>query len=378
MTERCDLQTVLHQHLPTYQQQHRLSPRQRQVCTQLLGCRTAALGGQQMQCDQCPSTTAIYHACRDRHCPRCQHHASARWCQRQCAAVLPVRYYHLVFTLPSTLNPWVQLHPEVIYRTLFQCVWAALSRFAADPRRYGGQLGMTAVLHTWGQTLTQHVHLHCLVPGGVLTEDGQWRGAKGLYLFPVKALSRALRGAMVSALRAAAKAGELHRVTHPGNVDTMLDTLMRTEWVVYTKACPAQPHTAIEYLGRYTHRIAISNSRVLAVDEHGVSFRYKDYADADRTKVMTLTGEEFLRRLLLHVLPKGLQRLRHFGFLANRCRQTRVAQIRGALAQAATAQAEAKPLSADTSTPAIARCPSCNTGQLRRQVLIGPTKRLSG
>ncbi|MEW8075106.1 MAG: transposase zinc-binding domain-containing protein, partial [Candidatus Sedimenticola endophacoides] len=196
-----------------------LDRHRRKVCGHLMACRTEALGEVVYRCPQCEREQRHYHGCRDRHCPQCQGRATRQWVERQGRAVLPVAYHHLVFTLPHRLNGWVQLHPEVLYRLLFQSVWGTIQRFGEDPRRLGGQMGMTAVLHTWGQNLCRHVHLHCLVPAGALTEDGGWKSAKGEYLFPVKALSRHFRGRMVSALRASYQAGELSRIERPGEVD---------------------------------------------------------------------------------------------------------------------------------------------------------------
>ncbi len=312
--------------------------RQRQrVCHHLLACRTEAMGGMILQCTDCDHTQPHYFGCRDRHCPQCQGRAMHQWAERQQADILPVRYYHVVFTLPHSLNGWVQLHPEVIHRLLFQSAWQTLRTFGRDPKRLGGDMGMSAVLHTWGQNLSQHVHLHCLVPGGALGDDGCWHGARSHYLFPVRALSRHFRGNLVSALRRAANAGELHRVTRPGDVDHQLNILMATEWVVYSKDCLEHTQAVVRYLARYTRQIAISNARILAVDDHQVTLRYKDYRDRDRPKRLVLDGEEFVRRFLLHVLPKGLMRVRHYGFLANRCRRRRLAQIRQALAVVETA-----------------------------------------
>ena len=193
----CNPINILARFLGGYAHSHRLNPRQRQVCAHIGACRTAALGGLRLDCEHCDYGITHYHACRDRHCPRCQQRDAARWCERQRQSVLPVPYYHVVFTLPHTLNPWVQLHPGVLYGLLFKSVWATLKAFAADPRRLGGELGMSAVLHTWGENLSQHVHLHCLIPGGALSDDGRWRAARSTYLFPVRALSRHVRGTMV-------------------------------------------------------------------------------------------------------------------------------------------------------------------------------------
>ena len=303
MNKGADLQRVLQQFLPDYLQTHRLSPRQAQVCTHIDTCRTEALGGLQWHCDHCEYEASFYHACRDRHCPKCQWRATADWSEKQCQSVLPVTYYHLVFTLPHEINPWVACHPDIIYRLLFQAVWATLKSFGADPKRLGGELGMTAVLHTWGQQLWRHVHLHCLIPGGALGEDGQWHAAKSTYLFPDRALAKGFRGRMVSGLRKAYASGELPLITDPGEVDTQLERLMETDWVVYTKPWLSKPETVVDYLARYSHRIAISDSRILSIDNGEVDVSYKDYQDGNRWKVMNLKGVELIRRYLLHVLP---------------------------------------------------------------------------
>lgn len=345
-----------------------LDPQRRKVCTHLRACRTEAMGGRVLQCTHCAAEQCWYHGCRDRHCPQCQGRATRRWAERQHEQLLPVRYYHLVFTLPHTLNGWVQLHPEVIYRRLFEAVWATLQAFGHDPKRLNGELGMTAVLHTWGQNLSQHVHLHCLVPGGALGADGTWRTTQGHYLFPVKALSRRFRGRMVGLLRHAAEAGELTRVTRPGDVDAVLNALMDSEWVVYTKACLKHTATVVKYLARYTHRIAITNARILAVDDERVMLRYTDYRDGDRHKTLHLAGEEFVRRYLLHILPKGLMRVRHFGFLANRGRREKLAHIRRALA---LAEATPSPACARAEPPSYP-CPQCRVGRLREIATFAP------
>lgn len=356
----------------------RRTPRQWQVCSHIQACRTAALGGLRWHCDHCDYDVPRYHACRDRHCPRCQRRASARWCEQQQQALLPVDYYHVVFTLPHGLNPWVQLHPQVIYSLLFQCVWATLKRFAQDPKRLGGELGMTAVLHTWGQTLSQHVHLHCLIPGGVLSPAGQWKHTKGHSLFPVRALSRCFRGKMVSALRAAYQHGDLHRITRPGDIDNTLETLMQTEWVVYSKACVSHTDTVVAYFARYSHRIAISDQRILGVDDDQVAFRYKDYRDHDQPKVMRLSGFEFIRRFLLHVLPKGFMRLRHYGFLANRCRAQKLQRIRAVLGRDSE-PTQGRQAGDATDKPADGYpCPKCHRGVVHVLYSLAPVRREGG
>jgi len=368
MGEPATLQHILARFLD----QSALDAQRRKVCTYLQACRTPALGGRRLQCDTCATEQRWYFGCRDRHCPQCQRRATRAWAERQQEHLLPVTYYHLVFTLPHTLNGWVHLHPELLYDLLFQAVWGTLRVFGEDPKRLGGELGMTAVLHTWGQNLSRHVHLHCLVPGGALRPDGQWRATKGNYLFPVKALSRHFRGRMVGLLRQAATQGKLARVTRPGEIDAVLETLMRSEWVVYTRHCLNHTDTVVEYLARYTHRIAITHARLLAVDDHQVTFRYKDYRDRNRHKVLRLAGTEFVRRFLLHVLPKGLMRIRHFGFLANRTRERKLAQIRRVLEPADTTVAAG----ADTRTDATTGlpCPQCRRGRLHVTAQLPPCR----
>ena len=354
MCEANPLQQILQRFLKT----DSLDAHRRRICQQLLACRTDALGGHTWQCDRCGKEIVHYHSCRNRHCPQCQGRATQQWVDRQQSNTLPVSYFHLVFTLPDTLNGWIALHPETIYRLLFIAVWQTLKQFGEDPKRLNGQLGMTAVLHTWGQNLSRHVHLHCLVPGGALTTQGKWHASKSNYLFPVKALSRHFRGKMVSLLRGAYQQGELSRIARASEVTRLLSQLMEKEWVVYSKATLNHTECVISYLARYTHRIAISNHRILAIDDQQVTLRYKAYAEHGKQRQLTLTGEEFVRRYLMHIVAKGFMRIRHYGYLANCCRQKRLAQIRRSL--------EAPPLekaSEKQECPPV-RCPVCHTGHL--------------
>lgn len=377
MSERTSLQAVVSRCLDGYREAHPLSSRQRQVCRHVLSCRTAALGGFALECDQCHDPVRLYHACRDRHCPRCQRRASEAWCERERASVLPVTYHHLVFTLPHALNGWVARCPRELYGLLFETVWATLSAFGADPKRLGGALGMTAVLHTWGQALTRHVHLHCLLPGGAFGANGQWRSARSTYLFPVRALSRHFRGGFVSRLRKAIDRGQLGPLD-PAETDRLLDALMRSEWNVYSKPCLGHTETVVDYLGRYTHRIGLSDQRLHALDDGQVQLDYKDYRDGNARKRMTLSGEELIRRFLLHVLPKGFMRVRHFGYLANRCRAERLAAIRQAIADALHTAAQTTSGDADAALPFDGYpCPKCRKGRLRIVAELVP-QRLDG
>lgn len=376
MVKHCDLQTVLNTGLSHYQQSHSLSPMQYKVCGHIAACRTEAMGGCNMRCDQCGYQAPQYHSCRDRHCPKCQHHACNDWCNKQLEAVLPVTYYHLVFTLPHELNAWVQLHPETIYQRLFQAVWDTLNTFAADPKRLDGQLGMTAVLHTWGQTLSQHVHLHCLVPGGALGQDDQWHSAKSNYLFPVRALSRYFRGKMITLLRESVRQGELERITRPGEIDERLNALMKTDWVVFSKHCITQPWAIVGYLARYSHRTAIGDQRITGLEDGQVQFRYQDYRTG-KHRVMSLESDEFIRRFLSHVLPHGFMRIRHYGFLANCCRKVRLDHIRAVLEQTDEIPSSVTKTQANSAPVEVMPCPKCHRGHFYRIDLIAP-KRLNG
>lgn len=364
MNEPTHIQYLLQHYLDDRVERDTLDSHRLKVCRHLLSCHTPVLGGIRYQCDHCHSQVPQYHSCRDRHCPQCQGRASRRWSERQQRDILPVNYYHLVFTLPHRLNGWVQLHPECLYAQLFQVVWNTLKRFAADPRRLDGKLGMTAVLHTWGQNLSQHVHLHCLIPGGVLKQNGQWQPSRGSYLFPVRALARHFRGTMVSALRHSANTHQLHRIGST-EVERCLDQLMQSDWVVYGKHCLNHTHSVVGYLARYSHKIAISERRIIDVNQGQVCFRYKDYRD-NQDKVLALESSEFIRRFLMHVLPRGFMRIRHFGLLANRCRKGALERIRQCLEVSAEAVDE------HNEQPLIQICPKCRKGHLIPTGVLSP------
>lgn len=372
MNAKADLQTVMEQCLSGYRGQRTLSPREAAVCNHILSCRTEALGGVQLRCDQCAYEQPWYGACGDRHCPKCQWRVSQAWSERQQSRVLPVTYYHQVITLPHQLNGWVGLHPKKIYQLFFRVVWGTLKAFGEDPKRLGGQLGVVAVLHTWGQQLWRHVHLHCLIPGGALDHEGRWHAARSTYLFPDRAVARVVRGRMVSELRQAWKRGELSRITRAGEVDELLDRLMKIDWVVYTKPWLRNPETVLAYLSRYTRRTAISDARIGELTDGEVAVAYKDYQDRDRWKKMTLKGEELIRRFLLHVLPKGLMRIRHYGFLANRCRREKLAQIREILGGAGAESVEERG-EAEAHSPQWP-CPKCHQGHLRPSQMLAPVR----
>src|SRR3989441_5849588 len=365
---------IFRTHGAAYRHTHALSRAQRRAMQAIETCRTAALGGHRETCDTCGAERIAYNSCRNRHCPKCQTLAKERWLAARRAELLPVEYFHVVFTLPHALNALAQGNPRVIYTLLFRAVAATLTTFGRDPRHLGGDVGGTAILHTWGQNLSQHLHLHCVVTGGALTPDGaRWIAAPPGFLFPVRALARVFRGKYLQALHRAFTAGRLRfagalaALADPEAFATWLRDLRRHDWVVYAKRPFAGPTQLLEYLGRYTHRVAISNERLVSHTDGVVRFRWRDYADGDHVKIMTLAAEEFIRRFLLHVVPDGFVRIRHFGFLANRTRRTKLARCRAFLAQ------PAPPVAAAESVPAlmrrltgidIERCPVCQQGRL--------------
>ena len=324
----------------SYLETRRLSVQQQRVVNALVSCRTAALGGFKACCEHCGAVTIQYASCRNRHCPKCQTLAQTRWVERQCADLLNIGYWHVVFTLPHELNPIAQGNPALIYRLLFHAASKTLLEFGRNPRWLGGELGITMVLHTWGQNLGQHIHVHCVVTDGALSPEGEcWltpprRG----FLFPTAALSKVFRGKYLDLLTDAHRRGELHV---PGDEDPddtrafecLKASLQSNQWVVYTKAPFAGAANVLAYLGRYTHKSAIANHRLVDFDGEQVRFRWRDYAHGNKIKVMCLDTGEFIRRFLLHVLPRGFTRLRHYGLLANRGRARKLALCRTLLAQ---------------------------------------------
>ena len=374
---------IFRTHGAAYRHTHALSRAQRRAMQAIETCRTAALGGHRETCDTCGAERIAYNSCRNRHCPKCQTLAKERWLAARRAELLPVEYFHVVFTLPHALNQLAQGNPRLIYTLLFRAVAATLTTFARDPRHLGGDLGGTAILHTWGQNLSQHLHLHCVVTGGALTQDGRWMAAPPGFLFPVRALARVFRGKYLQALHRAfitgrlRFAGSLASLAEPEAFATWLRELRQHDWIVYAKRPFAGPTQLLEYLGRYTHRVAISNERLVGHTEGVVRFRWRDYADGDRMKIMTLTAEEFIRRFLLHVVPDGFVRIRHFGFLANRSRRAKLARSRDLLAQPPA------PLAPPTESVSalmlrltgidIERCPVCQQGRLRVTEILVPT-----
>ena len=366
-----------------YRATHRLPVQQERVLEAIAHCRTAALGGHTTQCDRCGALSIRYCSCRNRHCPKCQTLAKQRWLERQCADLLDIDYWHLVFTLPHELNPLARGNPRGIYRLLFRAASQTLLEFGRNPRWLGGELGITMVLHTWGQKLDQHIHVHCVVTGGALTPDGErWIPARPGFLFPVRALSAVFRAKYLEALAQAYQGGELHfggstaPLAAPAAFRGWLATLRQRDWVVYAKPPFAGAQQVLAYLGRYTHRVAIANHRLVSFDDGQVRFHWRDYAHGNASKTMTLSAEEFLRRFLLHTLPPGFVRIRHYGLLGNRCRHQNLARCRTLLDQPAPEPSETESVEAmmlQLTGIDIQRCPACQQGRLRVITTLAPS-----
>jgi len=312
---------------------------ERRVMGAITACRTAVLGGHVEQCDDCGATRIAYNSCRNRHCPKCQSAARAQWLAERQAELLPVPYFHVVFTLPAPAGEIAFQNKAVVYAILLRCAAETLTTIAADPKHLGAQLGVTAVLHTWGQTLQHHPHVHCVVPGGGPSLDGtRWVACRPGFFLPVRVLSRLFRRLFLQELQAAFAAGQLGffgnlaHLADPAAFTQRLDQLRRTDWVVYAKPPFGGPEQVLTYLGRYTHRVAIANSRLISLAKGKVSFSWKDYRQNRKAKVMTLDAGEFMRRFLLHTLPDGFHRIRHYGFLANGHRRAKLAHCRQLLA----------------------------------------------
>jgi len=334
---RLEVADVFRRYGEAYRQQHAgsLSHAQLRVMSAIERCRTAALGGHIEQCDQCQFQRIAYNSCRDRHCPKCQSLARAQWIEDRQAELLDTQYFHVVFTLPEEIAAIAYQNKEVVYDILFRATSETLRTIAADPKHLGAEIGFFAVLHSWGQNLIFHPHLHCVVPGGGLSPDGQrWIACRRRFFLPVRVLSCRFRRLFVESLEKAFDAGQLQffsaleELRDRTAFRRLLGRVRSRKWVVYAKKPFAGPQQVLDYVGRYTHRVAISNNRILNVEGGQVSFRYKDYHDGGQQKTLTLSADEFIRRFLLHVLPEGFHRIRYYGFLGNRYRKEKLQHCR--------------------------------------------------
>lgn len=350
---------------------------QRRVVSAITQCRTAALGGHVEQCDQCGHRRIAYNSCANRHCPKCQSLARARWIENRQNELLDVGYFHVVFTVPQQIADLALANKTTVYGILFRAVSQTLLTIAADPKHLGARIGFFAVLHTWGQNLQHHPHLHCVVPGGGISPDGKrWISCRPGFFLPVRVLSRLFRRLFLELLRQAFDAaklrfsGALQSLEDPAAFTHYLEPLRKLDWCVYAKPPFAGPQQVLDYVGRYTHRVAISNNRLLSIQDNQVRFHWKDYRDGSRHKVMTLDAAEFIRRFLLHVLPDGFQRIRYFGFLGNRYRRQNLALCRYLLAmpEAHLPQAEQQSRGEVVRLTGFdpLRCPACPQGTMLR------------
>ena len=359
-----------------------LSAEARRALQDIARCRTAALGGHVHKCEQCDHRENSYNSCRNRHCPKCGSLAQVRWLEARQADLLPVPYFHVVFTVPDVLHPLFRANPKVSYNLLFAAVAETLKEVALNPAHLGARVGLTAVLHTWTQKLLYHPHLHCLVPGGGLCADGtRWVPCRPRFFLPVRVLSLVFRGKLLSKFERAIDRGELTVATDE-DPRLSLEEAARKKWVVYSKAPFAGPEQVLRYLGRYTHRIALSNDRLLSLDGRIVRLRWRDRADGNKVKVLTLDAVALLQRFLLHLLPKGFIRIRHYGLLANAVRQKSVARCRELLAVDEDDDARGQPAVERESWQElllrltgvdVTRCPKCATGRLRATERIPET-----
>jgi Putative transposase/Transposase zinc-binding domain len=380
MEHRPETADVIRKHGATYRERYRTSSEQRRVLNDLAQCRTPALGGHLKRCESCGHEVPVYNSCRNRHCPKCQAAARARWLEARQRELLDVEYFHVVFTIPHELAPLALQNRRTVYGMLFRAVSQTLLTLGRDPNHLGAELACLAVLHTWGQTLQHHPHLHCVVPGGGLSFDGnRWVSCRDGFFLPVRLLSRLFRGKFLAELQRAWERRKLHfhgrlqDLEHPKAWEGLVESLRSKNWVVYAKPPFGGPVQVLKYLARYTHRVAISNQRLLSLQDGNLTFRYKDYAHGSVSRTMALDAIEFLRRFLLHVLPRGFMRIRYYGFLANRHRADKLQRIRillGSETDTTSSQdhlflSEVEPLPGDVSgsdEPEL--CPQCKNGRL--------------
>ena len=374
---RLGLAEVLRRHGPVYLATHRLSAAKARVWRAIFACRTAALGGHVQACDACGTMRHVYHSCRNRHCPLCQTRAKEAWLAARRREVLPVPYFHLVFTLPHDMKGLTGSSPRLLYETLFGSVSATLTEFAANPRWLGGSAAFTLVLHTWKQDLGRHVHVLALIAGGALTLGGEWVGTKRGFLFPVKALSKMFRGKFIAALNKARDNGGLpEQVLSDLAWRDLMARLYAHEWVVYAKEPLGGPAHVLDYLGRYTHQVAISNERIVGIEQAEVAFRIRTDATTGKKRTVRLKAGEFIDRFLLHVLPSGFKRIRHYGVLAPAAKALKLAQVRAALDAPVSDALMVESVQAFMQRIArheYLRCPHCG-GQFMPTALITPVR----
>jgi hypothetical protein len=382
---RTEVADIFRRYGPDYRTAHSMPGNRLRAMSAIESCRTADLGGHVDECGHCGTKLISYNSCRNRHCPKCQFLKKEQWIEAREKDLLPIPYFHVVFTVPDDLNPLILRNQDVIYNLLFKAVSETLTELSEDPKRLGAEIGFISILHTWGQNLMEHPHIHNIVTGGGLSPGGRtWKSCRSKFFLHVKALSSLFRGkflAYLKILRAQDKLiypGAVSHLAQPGVFNALITDLYRKEWVVYCKPPFKRTQDVIDYLGRYTHRIAISNHRIVKLEDGEVSFRWRDYADSNKTKTMTLDADEFIRRFLLHVLPDRFVKIRHYGLLGNRCRAKKIARCRELLA-AMPEKAEEKnetwqELLLRLTGFDVARCPACGERMMRTIEIIQPAR----
>lgn len=363
------------------------SSEQRRVFEDICNCRTAALGGHKIQCDQCGHEDFSYNSCRNRHCPKCQAAARAEWLEDRSEDLLQTHYFHVVFTLPDCLGPIALQNRRLIYGLIFRAASETLLTIAKDPKHLGAEIGFLMVLHTWGQNLHLHPHVHCVVPGGGISLDGsRWIHCRKNFFLPVRVLSRLFKSKFLAYLKAKFEDGELEFHGHLNNLSQpstnwgqFIKILYGKEWVVYSKPPFGGPRQVLKYLAKYTHRVAISNQRLISLEDGRVTFRWKNYAKGNRQRAMSLDAHEFIRRFILHVLPKGFQRIRQYGFLANRLREKKLELCRSLIGLKSTPNLPAVESNSELGMEGSSKekgrlCPICKKGQMILIAEVGPVE----
>ena len=368
MKPRHELSEIVHLYGSDFLKQHPQKRQEIKTLDALAGCRTASLGGHKCKCKSCGHEKYFYNSCRNRHCPKCQAVNRERWIMQREAELLPVAYYHIVFTLPHELNETAKQYPKQAYNALFNAGWDTINTLSQDKRYMGAKTGMVAILHTWGQKLWLHPHLHCIVPGGGITGEGKWKNARhrGKYLFPQKAMSKMYRAKFVAELRASGVV-----ITQDAG-----KAIFSKDWVVYAKRPFAGPEAVVEYLGRYTHKIAISNHRLISIVGNEIHFTYKDYRKEAQKLQTKLPAVEFLRRFCRHILPKGFVRMRHYGILAskNKAKELNIAKMDLGLSPWKRLSIDWKTIVLEKFKADVTKCPKCRTGIMELTEVIMPER----
>jgi hypothetical protein len=378
---------ILRQYGPDYRKSHQMPCNQLRAMRAIEVCRTATLGGHVDECDRCGHLEISYNSCRNRHCPKCQFLRKEKWIEARAEDLLPIQYFHMVFTIPAELNPLVLSNQKVMYNLLFQSVSETLMELTNDPKRLGARIGFIGILHTWGQNLMDHPHIHCVVTGGGLSpEEGRWISCRKGFFIPVRVMSALFRGKFLDYLKRHYESGDLvfpgviGHLKEPYTFETFRKQFYHKKWVVYCKPPFNGIEGVLQYLSRYTHRIAISNHRILKLEDGKVSFLWRDYSDGDKEKIMTLHANEFIRRFLLHVLPDRFVKIRHYGLIANRRRKDNIALCRELLGSCTIVTKDKdtpitwQELLLKVSGVDLTKCPVCQKGTMVRVEVLHPLR----